>query len=200
MNGEYNNFDMIIFTDLLQLMGHITEYLRLHPNCIIGAFFISGIMSGLPLIGSIFPLSAFQFGLSALGIKLGLNIFQILGILAPSLVLGDFIGYMCGYYFNTKIMSWRFFRKRKKWFEHSETIFQKYGGIAIIIGRISGPLRAVIPIIAGVFNIGRLRFLLFDIIAALLWCITHVVSVYVAFHPTLWKQAHQLFRNIWGCS
>ncbi len=181
-----------MFSDyFLQLSNQLTDYLRLHPHWITFTFFISGITSGLPLIGSILPASVLHFTLSVLAIKLGFSLSYIVVIMLLSVIPGDFSGYICGRYFKDKIKYCRLFKKRTIWFERAENVFQKYGGIAIVFGRVSGPLRAITPIVSGIFNINWSLFLLFDFFAGLLWCLTHLGLGYIAVNPTVWKGIQQ---------
>jgi undecaprenyl-diphosphatase len=47
--------------------------------------------------------------------------------------------------------------------------FQRHGGKSVFIGRFYGPLRASIPLAAGVLRMPAMRFWIADIASALLW-------------------------------
>lgn len=53
-------------------------------------------------------------------------------------------------------------KKVEKWFE-------KYGGFAIVIGRLIPGLRIITPIVAGLFGVSYKTFWLYSAIAALIW-------------------------------
>ena len=53
-------------------------------------------------------------------------------------------------------------KKTEKW-------FTKYGGFAIVIGRLIPGLRIITPIVAGTFNISYKTFWLYTAIAAIIW-------------------------------
>lgn len=53
-------------------------------------------------------------------------------------------------------------KKIEKWFE-------KYGGLAIVIGRLIPGLRTVTPIAAGLFNVSYKSFWLYTALAAFIW-------------------------------
>ena len=53
-------------------------------------------------------------------------------------------------------------KKIEKWFE-------KYGGLAIVIGRLIPGLRIITPIVAGTFEVSYKTFWFYTTIAALIW-------------------------------
>jgi membrane-associated protein len=49
---------------------------------------------------------------------------------------------------------------------------QRHGGAAIFIGRFVPAIRSLVPVLVGISGFGRLRFLLLDALACLLWALT----------------------------
>lgn len=180
--------------DIAYTTHTLIEQAKAHPEWLLSVVFISGFISGLPVIGALFPIGLLQIGLSSSAARMNINPMHLLSVLMPALLLGDLIGFLCGYYFNHTIKHWRLFHKYQYWFERSEVFFQKYGGAAIIISRVSGPLRTVTPICAGILKMPYTRFLCFDFAAALLWCITHVGTGYLAANPYLWESIQAIFK------
>ncbi len=50
-----------------------------------------------------------------------------------------------------------------------ESFVKRWGALAIVVGRFSGPLRASVPIVAGIFPMPLWRFQLANWTSALLW-------------------------------
>ncbi len=61
------------------------------------------------------------------------------------------------------------FSTHPHWITDGERFFAKYGAIGILIGRFFGPLRAVMPFVAGFLEMPTLKFLIIDLISALAW-------------------------------
>src|SRR5207248_11157172 len=84
-------------------------------------------------------------------------------------VFGDSISYWIGRTFGGGIARvWPFSRhpealSRGIWF------FERHGGKSVFIGRFFGPVRAVVPLAAGVMQMPRGRFWLANVISALVW-------------------------------
>lgn len=90
-------------------------------------------------------------------------------------ILGDFISYLLGIYFQDHIHYIWPFTKWPTLLQRSETFFSKHGGKSVFICRFIGPLRAMVPIVAGACKLPTLRFLIASIPAAALWSFVYMV-------------------------
>ena len=92
------------------------------------------------------------------------------GILFVAAVLGDQCNYTIGRYFGPKVFGWpdsRFFNKRA--FDKSHAFYDRYGGITIILARFAPFLRTFAPFVAGVSEMNRRKFTLFNVAGGALW-------------------------------
>ena len=93
-------------------------------------------------------------------------------LLAAAAILGDQVNYSVGRYFGPKVWQWeqsRFFNKRA--FEQAHAFYEKYGGITIILARFMPFIRTFAPFVAGVSEMSRAKFTLYNVIGALIWVI-----------------------------
>ncbi len=151
----------------------------MHPAYLLSVFFISGLISGVPILGALIPVSIIQLGLSSVASKLHIDLSHILWVVVPALLIGDIIGYTAGRYFHPIILKARRFNRYIKLFERTERVYQKYGGFAIILGRLTGPIRMVTPFLSGIMEVRYRYFILFDFLAAIVWCATHIIPAYL---------------------
>jgi|SRR5690606_29879599 len=91
------------------------------------------------------------------------------GILGAG-ILGNFAGYWFGHRTGPML----FKRKdsmlfKRKYVIMAEEFFQKYGGTALIIGRFVPIIRTFAPIFAGVVQLNFKKFVLFNVLGAILW-------------------------------
>jgi membrane-associated protein len=89
-------------------------------------------------------------------------------------VAGAFLGNLVGFWFGRKIgrplferPESRFFKKRH--LEAADAFYQKYGAITIIAARFMPFVRTFAPIVAGVSDMDRGKFVLYSAIGAVLW-------------------------------
>ncbi|MCK4607848.1 MAG: phosphatase PAP2 family protein, partial [Gammaproteobacteria bacterium] len=90
-------------------------------------------------------------------------------------VLGDFISYLVGFHYKSRIHKVWPFTRYPEWLAKGERFFANHGGKSIIIGRFFGPARSMVPLIAGTLNMRPLRFLLFAIPSASAWAVGYMI-------------------------
>ena len=64
--------------------------------------------------------------------------------------LGDWLSYWLGYHYHEQIQAMWPLKDYPKLLENGHKFFRRWGVWAIVIGRFSGPLRASVPIVAGI--------------------------------------------------
>ncbi len=83
--------------------------------------------------------------------------------------LGDWVSYSLGWHFKTQISSMWPLSRYPDLLPRGQLFFNRYGVWAIVLGRFSGPLRASVPIVAGVTRMERSRFQIANWLSAFLW-------------------------------
>jgi undecaprenyl-diphosphatase len=138
--------------------------------------FIS-LAESLPLLGLIIPGSIIVglFGFfSAQGY---LDIGDLIWFSAIGAILGDGVSY----YLGTKGV--KFFLQENKilklsHLEKGEDFFKKHGNKSIFLGRFTGPLRPIVPFIAGLSRMDKKAFWFWNIISGILWAISFLFLGY----------------------
>lgn len=92
-------------------------------------------------------------------------------------IIGDFISYACGRYGRGFIQEHKGFL-RLSHVEVGRAFFVKHGGKSVFLGRFVGPLRQIIPFIAGAVHMPQWKFVYLNIAGAFLWAITYLVLGY----------------------
>ncbi|WP_416441429.1 DedA family protein [Phnomibacter sp. MR] len=85
-------------------------------------------------------------------------------------ILGNMLGYWTGRKVGPAMYHWKenFFFKRKYLYE-AHDFFEKHGGLAIIGARFLPFIRTFAPIIAGIVDMSRPKFMFYNITGSLLW-------------------------------
>jgi len=100
----------------------------------------------------------------------GLEVHVLVVVLIAAAVLGDSVNYGVGHYIGPKV----FERPDSRWFrkEHlrrTQSFYDRYGGVTIIIGRFVPIIRTFAPFLAGVAGMSYRRFLCYNVVGACLW-------------------------------
>lgn len=91
-------------------------------------------------------------------------------LLTVAAVLGDQLNYTIGRAIGPKVWQWeqsRWFNRRA--FEQAHAFYERYGGITIILARFMPFIRTFAPFVAGVSEMSRARFTLYNVIGAVIW-------------------------------
>ena len=120
-----------------------------------------------------------------------------IGVLTAAAILGNQSNYTIGRFFGPRVFQWensRFFNKKA--FEQAHAFDEKYGGITIIAARFMPFLRTFAPFVAGVAQMTRSKFTLFDVSGGLLWVGGVTMAGYL-FGNIPWVKQH-LDKIIWA--
>jgi undecaprenyl-diphosphatase len=106
-----------------------------------------------------------------------LDIGDLIWFSAIGAILGDGISY----YLGTKGTS--LFHNENRWLradhlDRGKQFFRKHGNKSVFLGRFIGPLRAIVPFIAGLSGMKKRKFLFWNIISAFLWSALHLLVGY----------------------
>lgn len=107
------------------------------------------------------------------------NIFWLLIILILASILGDNLNYAIGKFIGKKLLEkgdHRFFKK--EYVDKTHKFFEKYGGKTIILAKFAPIVRTFSPFVAGLGKMSYLKFIAYDIFAALLWINIFVLGGY----------------------
>lgn len=163
---------MNLFADYIQ---PLTNWLQANPSWALFITFFISLTESLAIIGSIVPGSV---TMTAIGILAGSGIMRIdLTLLAATLgaISGDSLSYALGYYYSERLVDIWPFRKYPLWLKYGKDFFARHGGKSVLIGRFVGPLRSIIPVIAGIMHMKQWRFLIANIISAIGWSLLYVM-------------------------
>ncbi len=83
--------------------------------------------------------------------------------------LGDWLSYWFGFTFKDRIAHLWPLSRYPEMLPRAEAFVRKWGVPGIFIGRFSGPLRASVPLVAGIFEMPYLQFQLANFSSALVW-------------------------------
>jgi len=108
-----------------------------------------------------------------------ISIYVLVSSLIISGILGNYMGYWFGYRTGPLLFSKDdsvFFKKR--YIVMAEDFYEKYGGMALILGRFFPIIRTFAPIFAGVVKVKFKKFTLYNVIGSIAWVVTLTLTGY----------------------
>jgi membrane protein DedA with SNARE-associated domain len=83
--------------------------------------------------------------------------------------VGYAVSYWIGLYYKDDIKTMWPFNRNPVLLERGERFFAKWGAIGVFLGHFFGPVRAIIPVVAGMYAVPQWQFQLANITSAFLW-------------------------------
>lgn len=161
-------------------LSGITGWLAANPSWVAVAIFLVAFVECVAIVGIIVPGTVVMFAIAALagsGI-LELGEVLLLGFLGG--LLGDAVSYFIGRRFHQNIRQLPGLRSHPEWMSGAETYFHRYGIASLLVGRFIGPLRPMLPMIAGMCDMPFPRFAAVSILAAAGWSIAYLLPGWAA--------------------
>lgn len=162
------------------LLNGMTGWLTANPSWVAVAIFLVAFTECVAIVGIVVPGTVIMFAIAALagsGI-LPLSEVLLLGFLGG--LLGDAVSYFIGRRFHQNIRQLPGLRTHPEWMEGAEKYFHRYGIASLLVGRFIGPLRPMLPMIAGMCDMPLPRFVAVSVLAAAGWSIAYLMPGWAA--------------------
>jgi len=133
--------------------------------------FVLAFGESLVLVGLLLPATVVFVGAGAL-VGLGILDFWTLVLWGgPGAFFGDAISYWLGRKCGPTVLGLWPMSRRPDLVDQTRGFFLRHGGKSVFIGRFFGPLRAMVPLIAGMMGMGQLRFQIANAASAMVWIV-----------------------------
>ena len=155
--------------DFESLRATTLEFVRTHEAW---APFITGGLAfceSVAVLSLLVPATVILVGIGALLGATGLEFWPIWLGAALGAALGDWLCYEVGRYFDESVKHMWPLNKQPDLVRRAEDFIQRFGAWGIFLGRFFGPARALVPLIAGVFDMPRVPFQAANVASAMIW-------------------------------
>ena len=98
-----------------------------------------------------------------------LDVRLLLVLLVAAAIIGDTVNYWVGAWIGPRAFSGRVRWLRKDYLDRTHAFYEKHGGKTIIIARFIPIIRTFAPFVAGVGAMSYGKFLLYNVVGAVLW-------------------------------
>ena len=154
---------------LADVFNALLEWIQQNPHwSYLGVFLISAGES-LALVGLFLPGVAIMFGIGALVAAGALELWPTLGAAAAGAVLGDGVSFWLGRHFHQHLRVMWPFSRYPALMNRGVDFFYKHGGKSVVLARFLGPVRPILPTVAGMLDMPPRKFFLVNVLSALLW-------------------------------
>ena len=157
----------------------LSAWLAANPEWLAVAMFATAFAESLAIAGILIPGVAIIFAVAALAGKVSMPLGEVLLWAAMGAILGDLASFALGRLCQGKLDRIWPLSRYPRIIAKGENFFYQYGGISVVIGRFVGPVRPVIPLVAGALLMPWRRFLAFNLASAAGWAPVYVIPGYL---------------------
>lgn len=140
-----------------------------HPHFAGLAVFLIALAESLAVVGLLVPGVAMMFAAGALVGAGALAFGPICAYAVAGAIAGDGLSFWLGWHYRQRLNALWPFTRYPGMIDSGVAFFRRYGGRSVLFGRFVGPVRAVIPLVAGMLAMPVRRFIAINVLSALLW-------------------------------
>ncbi len=157
----------------------LTQWLAGNPLWILLAIAVLAFLESLALVGIIVPGIALLLAAATAAGSTGIPVWEVLLAGFIGAVLGDGLSFLLGYHYHHVIRRFPPFTTHPHWVDKGERFFHRYGLAGIVLGRFVGPIRPVMPLVAGLMEMPPAKFFTVNILSALAWSPFYLMPGYL---------------------
>ncbi len=154
---------------LTEIFDQLLEWIRQHPDQAGLVVFAMALAESLAIVGVLIPGVIILVGAGTL---IGAGVLDFWSMCAWAIagaIIGDGLSYWLGHHFEYLTERWRWFRLHPDHMQKGIDFFKKYGDLSVAMGRFFGPIRAIVPLVAGLLHMPPKRFYIANILSAIVW-------------------------------
>lgn len=156
----------------LHLDRHLLDLAQAYGAWIYGILFLIVFLETGVVVTPFLPGDSLLFVAGAIAAAGELNVHGLVILLIAAAIAGDSLNYSIGRYLGPRVFRFddsRFFKRA--YVDRTHAFFDRHGGKALIIARFVPIIRTYAPFVAGVGVMPYRRFLLFNVVGAVLWVV-----------------------------
>ncbi len=154
---------------MTDLFNQLLEWISNHTFWAGVAVFFVAFSESVAIFGLLVPGVVLMFGFGALIATGVLEFWPVFWWAVAGAVTGDGLSFWIGRRFQDQLRGFWPFSRHPRMLQRGIDFFQRYGGKSVAIGRFFGPVRAVIPLVAGMLGMPAWRFVFANLLSALAW-------------------------------
>ncbi|MCB2263339.1 MAG: VTT domain-containing protein [Candidatus Thiosymbion ectosymbiont of Robbea hypermnestra] len=154
---------------MAELLRDLLTWVAANPGWAHLGVFLVALTESLAIVGLAVPGVIMMTGAGALIATGTLDFWPVCLWAIAGAVVGDGLSYWLGHHYRERLRTFWPFTRYPESLATGVRFFEKYGGRSVAFGRFVGPVRAVIPLVAGMLGMTTGRFLVANLLSAIAW-------------------------------
>jgi len=131
--------------------------------------FLVAATESLAVMGWVVPGAAVMIAAGALVALGAMGFWSTLLFAVAGAIVGDGISFWIGCRYRDRLRTFWPFRRHPEWLSRGEDFFHRHGGKSVLFGRFVGPMRPIVPVVAGMLGMRPAVFYAVNVLSALAW-------------------------------
>ncbi len=153
----------------------VLTFIAQHALLAYVVIFMISLSESLAIVGLLVPGTVIMFGVGTVVATGKLSLLPVLVMAMTGAIIGDGISYWLGHHYRDRLMDVWPFSRYPGILKKGEAFFLRQGGKSVLLGRFVGPVRPVIPVVAGMLGMCPLRFSVVNILSAIGWALAYIL-------------------------
>ena len=152
-----------------QLLDQLLEWIRLHPHWAGLLVLVVSALESFLVVGLLVPGTVIMFAVGAMVAGGQMELLPTLIYAVIGAILGDGSSYLIGRHFHQRLRVIWPFRRYPAMMNQGVDFFHRHGGKSVLLARFVGPVRPLVPAVAGMLDMPAKRFFMVNTLSALVW-------------------------------
>ena len=154
---------------LAEVTEHVVAYVRQNQGMALPIVFLLSFGESLAFVSLLLPATVMLLALAALFAASDVAFWPLWIAATIGAILGYGVSYWIGLVYKDRIGGVWPFATRPEMLERSRRFFDRWGAASVFLGHFSGPVRAVIPVVAGMSAMRAAPFMAANVSSSAIW-------------------------------
>lgn len=154
---------------MTSLLQNAVGWIGMHPAAAAVLVFVVAMAESLAVVGLVVPGAVVMIAAGALVALGAIGFWPTLLAAVAGAIAGDGISFWIGHRYRDRLRAFWPFHRHPEWLSHGEEFFRRHGGKSILFARFAGPVRPIVPVVAGMLGMRPAAFYAVNVLSALAW-------------------------------
>lgn len=169
-----------MFAFLGSLTDAAVDLVATYPSAALAVTFAAAIIEAVAVLGILIPGTPIVMAVAGAAAMAGHPMLPYIALAILGAVIGDFISFWFGSYYQDELRRMWPFSKRPTLMESATAFFDRYGVFSVALCRLIPVLRSTVPLVAGMAGMNRRKFVIANVASAVVWGPAHVYPAALA--------------------
>lgn len=164
--------------DLKPYVDIVVNFVQTNQSWAVPIVFALSFGESLAFLSILIPSTAIMIALGGLFAASGVPVVPVWIAAVVGSILGYAVSYWIGLYFKNDMPRIWPFTSYPDMLPKGQEFFDRYGTYGVFIGHLIGPLRAVVPVVAGMYSMPQFPFQIANVLASIVWASLVLLPAY----------------------